>query len=580
MKLTRATRLVVALSALATTPAPAAAQSTAARPPSDTGTPPVPPIAKTVPKVDTTLGDIRLDNYFWLRDDNRKNPDVIAYLEAENRYTTASLKHTEALQARLFDEMKARLKETDLSVPQHLGHYYYYSRTVAGQQYPILCRKRGSLSAPEEVMLDENALGAGRTFFRVGVSRVSRDERLLAFTVDTTGGERYLLVVKNLTTGVMLADSIGGLNDALEWANDNRTLFYGRSDAANRPYEILRHAVGSAAGADSVVFREPDVLYDLDLWKTKDHRFLMLGDASYDRSDIQYLSADEPREAWRPLVTRTPGVLHPTAEHRAHDFLVLSNEHAANFKLLRVSDRDPADRSELVPASDSILLEGIDVFRDYVVLYERGNATQRIRVLSPERRTVAAIAFPEAIYSYRTHENPEFDTDQLRFTYASFVTPPSVYDYDLRHHTRQLRKRTEVLGGYDPAHYGMERTWAPAADGARVPISLVYRTPLLKDGTRPMLLYAYGSYGISTDPTFNSNLVSLLDRGVIYAVAHIRGGQEMGRAWYEQGRLLNKKNTFTDFVAAAEHLLAEHYTRADDGRRRQHAARPVQGRRR
>jgi len=562
------TRLWLALSAFAAASAPALARAQTPGAPAATDTarpprPPLPPIAKTIPKLDTTLGDVRVDNYFWLRDDSRKSPDVIAYLEAENRYTAAWLKHTDALQAQLFDEMKARIKETDLSVPQREGHYYYYARTVAGQQYPILCRKRGSLTAPEEVMLDENALGAGRAYFRVGASRVSPDERLLAFTVDTTGAERYLLVVKNLASGALLADTIREVNYSLEWANDNHTLFYGRGDAANRSYQVVRHVLGSAPSTDSVVFQEPDVLYNLDLGKTKDRRFLLIGDESYDQSDIRYLPADRPTEAWRTLVPRTPGVLYPVAEHRRDAFLVLSNEHALNFKLLRLSDRDPTQLSELVPASDSILLAGIDVFRDYVVLYERGNATQRIRVLSPEHHSVYAIDFPEKIYSYRTAENPEFDTDQLRFTYASFVTPPSVYDYDLRRHTRQLRKRTEVLGAYDPSHYGMARAWATAKDGARIPISLVYRNPLVQDGTRPLLLYAYGSYGSSTDPTFSSNLVSLLDRGVVYAVAHIRGGQEMGRQWYEQGRLLKKKNTFTDFIAAAEHLIAEHYTSSD-----------------
>src|SRR2546422_877360 len=484
--LTRPTRLLLALGVFAASSGVARAQAPGRPAATDAAALPTPPIAKTIPKVDTTLGDIRVDNYFWLRDDSRKSPDVIAYLEAENRYVAARLKHTDALQTQLFNEMKARIKETDLSVPQREGHYYYYSRTVAGQQYPILCRKRGSLTAPEEVMLDENApgAGAGRAYFRVGVSRVSPDERMLAFTVDTTGAERYLLVVKDLASGAVLSDSIAQVNYSLEWASDNRTLFYGRGDAANRPYEVVRHTLGSASGTDSVVFHEADVLYNVDLGRTKDHRFLLISDQSFDQSDIRYLPADRPTEAWRPLVPRTPGVPY-------------------------------------------------------------------------------AIDFPEKLYSYRTAENPEFDSDQLRFTYASFVTPPSVYDYDLRRHTRQLRKRTEVLGGYDPSHYGMARAWAPAKDGARIPISLVYRNPLVKDGARPLLLYAYGSYGISTDPTFSSNLVSLLDRGVVYAVAHIRGGQEMGRQWYEQGRLLNKKNTFTDFIAAAEHLVAERYTSTD-----------------
>jgi oligopeptidase B len=524
-----------------------------------------PPVARIVPKLDTTLGDVRVDNYFWLRDDNRKNPDVLAYLAAENHYTEARLKHTEALQQRLFEEMKGRIKETDLSVPERRGRYYYYSRTVKGQQYPILCRKRGALTAPEEVMLDENKLGAGRSYFHVGVTRVSPDDHLLAFTVDTSGAERYLLVVRDLSSGRLLSDSVARVNYSLEWAGDNRTLFYGASDSANRADKVLRHRLGAPPGSDSVVFHEPDVLYNVNLTRTKDHQFLLITTSSFDAADVRYLAADRPADAWQVLAPRRPGVLIALAEHRGHDFLLLDNDHALNFKLLAVSDQHPehAAPEELVPPSDSTLIEGADVFRDYVVLYERGNARHRIRVLDPDGHTSTSVVFPEPVYSYFPGDNPEFDTRQLRFTYQSFVTPPSVYDYDLARHTWRLRKRTAVLGGYDPSRYGVERAWATATDGARVPMSLVYRKPLVKAGARPLLLYGYGSYGVSTDPTFNSTIVSLLDRGVVYAVAHVRGGQEMARQWYENGRLLHKKNTFTDFIAAAEYLVHEHYTSTD-----------------
>src|SRR5437879_7191624 len=333
--LTRPTRLLLALGAFAARSGVARAQAPGTPAATDTAALPTPPIAKAIPKVDTTLGDIRVDNYFWLRDDSRKSPDVIAYLEAENRYVAVWLKHTDALQTRLFNEMKARNKETDLSVPQREGQYYYYSRTVAGQQYPILCRKRGSLTATEEVMLDENApgAGAGRAYFRVGVSRVSPDERMLAFTIDTTGAERYLLVVKDLAGGAMLADSVAQVNYSLEWAGDNRTLFYGRGDAANRPYEVVRHTLGSATATDSVVFHETDVPYHVALGRPNAHRYLLISDQSFDQSEIRYLSADRPTEAWRTLVPRTPGGLYPVAAPPGDALLVLSTAHALSLQL-------------------------------------------------------------------------------------------------------------------------------------------------------------------------------------------------------------------------------------------------------
>jgi oligopeptidase B len=516
------------------------------------------PIAKIIPHPDTTLGDVRTDNYFWLRDDRRKDTAMLAYLDAENHYTASELAHTQALQDQLFTEMKGRIKETDLSVPYADGHYWYYSRTVAGQQYPILCRKRGSVDAPEEVMLDENALGAGRGYFRVGVSRVSPDEQQLAFTVDTNGSERYLLVVKNLATGAMHADSVARVNYSLEWGDDH-TLFYGRGDSANRPFQVRRHTLGTASSADATVFTEPNVLYNVGLAKTKDHRFLLIDDGGYDESTILYLDAARPAGAFRPLVPRTPGVLFPRAEHRGNEFLVMSNENAVNFKLLSLSEGKPA--RVVVAARDSVLLENFDVLRGAIVLYERGDAQTRIHVLGGNGDFY--VALPDSISTVRPTDNYQFDTDVLRFTYTSFVSPPAVYDYDLKTRTRVLKKQTEVLGGFDPTRYATARVWATATDGKRIPISLVYRTPLLTDGTRPMLLTAYGSYGISSDPGFNSTVVSLLDRGVIYGVAHIRGGQEMGRQWYEDGRLLHKKNTFTDFVAAAEYLVANKYTSSD-----------------
>jgi oligopeptidase B len=529
----------------------------------------IPPTAKMVPKVDTTLGDIRVDSYFWLRDDQRKSPDVLAYLNAENHYTEAMLRHTEALQEQLFTEMKGRIKETDLSVPQRNGRYFYYSRTETGKQYPILCRKKGALTAPEEVMLDENALGSGHAYFHVGVSRVSPDDRLLAFTLDTTGAERYLLVVKDLTTSRMLPDSVVHVNYSLEWANDNHTLFYGNSDSANRPFEIVRHVLGTPQARDSVVVHEPDPLFNLALSKTKDRAFLLVTSSSYGSADVRYLNAVTPAEPFRTLVPRRDTVIVSDVEHRGKEFLILTNDHAFNYHVIAVADADPthAPPREVAPPQDSVLLEGFDVFRDYVVLFERGHARHWIHVLGTGAGVGAAsdfdIPFADSISTFSRGDNPEFTSTVLRYTYTSFLTPPTVYDYDMHTRTATVKKVTEVLGGFDPTRYATERTWATASDGARVPISLVYRAPLVKDGKRPLLLYGYGSYGFSTDPTFSSNTLSLLDRGVVFAIAHVRGGQEMGRAWYEDGRLLHKRNTFTDFIAAAEHLVADRYTSTD-----------------
>ncbi len=519
-----------------------------------------PPVARMAPRVDTTLGDVRIDNYFWIRDDARKNPDVIAYLEAENRYTEGVMKPLEPLVQKLYEEMKGRIKETDLSVPERVGNYYYYTRTEAGKQYPILGRKKGNLSAPEEVMLDENVAAGSAKYFRVGTSRVSPNDRLLAFTVDTMGNERYTLMVKDLTTGQMLPDRVPMVNYSLEWAGDNHTLFYGMGDSANRSYRILRHALGSNA-PDAVIAEEPDDLFGISLEKTKDRKFILINDGSFSSTEFKYLPANEPMGTFKVIQPKTKD-LEYSVDHHGDKFLIVTNDGALNFKLVEAPDNSPGRENwkTIVPGRDSVLLDGIDVFRDYLVLYQRQNALRTMQVMSFADGKTYTVDFPEAVYTYRGATNPEYDSKLVRFTYMSLTTPASVYDFDMSNHTRQLLKATEVLGGYDPSLYGTERTWARASDGTMVPISLVYRKPLVKDGKRPMLLYAYGSYGSSTDPTFSSNNLSLLDRGFIYAIAHIRGGQEMGRTWYDQGKLLNKKNTFTDFIASAEHLIQQGYT--------------------
>lgn len=520
-----------------------------------------PPVAAVRPRVDTVLGHVRVDPYFWLRDDHRAAPDVIGYLEAENRYTDATMRHTEALQRRLYAEMLGRIKETDLSVPERIAGAWYYTRTVKGKQYGIFCRRRGSLKAPEEVLLDENALAGDRKYSKVGLLKVSPDGNLLAYTWDTTGGEWYTLFVKDLRTGRILPDRADSVNYSTEWAADNRTLFYGRDDDAHRAYRIYRHPLG--ATQDALVFDEPDQLFNVDLRKSKDRAYLLINAESFTSSDTRYLRADQPAGEWRVVAPRVKDVVY-SVEHHGSDFLIRTNDGAVNFKLARAPESDPsrANWTDLVPGRDSVLLEGMDVFRDYAALYERGNAVRRIRVLDFQTGQSYPVHFPEEVSTFRQSDNPEASTDLLRFVYTSLLTPASVYDFDMRHRTRVLKKRTEVPN-YQPKLYATARIWTPAEDGTMVPISLLYKKPLALNGRPPLLLYGYGSYGLSTDPTFSPSIFTLVDRGVVFAIAHVRGGQEMGRRWYDDGKMLHKRNTFTDFIACASYLVGHGYTTSD-----------------
>ncbi|WP_420128964.1 S9 family peptidase [Longimicrobium sp.] len=547
----RTTLRLLALLAAATFAAPAPAQN---------GSRPTPPVARMVPKTDTLHGDVRVDNYFWLRD--RANPEVIPYLEAENRYTEAVMEPTRQLQETLYQEILGRLKQTDARVPDRIGPYLYYSRTVEGQQYPIFARRRGSMQAPEEIILDQNQMAQGTRYFSLGAFTVSPDHRLLAFSIDTTGSERFTLMVKNLETGEILPERVDSLGFGATWAADNRTLFYTRTDEANRPDRVYRHTLGTSPSQDQRVFHEPDVLFRVGVYRTKDDAYLVLSSGSYTTSEAWVVPAGRPNDPFRVVVPRQKDLLY-TVNHQDGRFVIRTNADGANnFKLVTAPEGDPSRAAwrDLVPHRDSVLLDGFDVFRDHLVLYERTNALRQIRVRDIRRNDEHVIAFEESVYTAAPGSNPEYNTASLRFGYQSMVTPPAVYDYDMATRRRELRKQDEVLGGYDPSQYATERTWARASDGTRVPISVVYKKPLALDGSRPMLLYAYGSYGSSTDPSFSSANLSLLNRGVIFAIAHIRGGQEMGRAWYDQGKMLNKRNTFTDFIASAEHLVRERYT--------------------
>jgi oligopeptidase B len=525
---------------------------------------PGPPVAAVRTRIDTVAGVPWPDPYAWLRDDQRRNPEVLAHLRAENAYADRMTRHNRPLEARLFREMVGRIKETDLSVPELDNGYYYYSRTVKGQQYRIFCRRRGSLTAPEEILLDENALARGHGYSRVGVRQVSPDGRLLAFTQDTTGSEWYTIRVKDLRTGTLLPDAVDSVSYGLEWAADNRTLFFTRDNAAHRPDRIYRRALGAAS--EALVVSEPDSLSYLTLSKTKDREYVLASSSSFTTGEVRYLPAGQPAAPWRVLLPRREGVEY-TAEHHGGAFLVLTNDGAINFRVLRAPDSaaEGAKWTELVPGSDSTLIEGMDVFERHLVLYRRGDARQQIRVVPMEGATPGAafdVDFPETVHATDRGANPEYRSHILRFTYSSLKTPPTVYDYDLLTRERTVRKVTEVPH-YDPAAYATERVWAPAPDGARVPVSLLYRRSLRRGVAHPMLLMAYGSYGYSFDPEFNPTVLPLVDRGYVFAIAHIRGGQELGRAWYDQGKMLRKKTTFTDFVAVAEYLEREGWTAPD-----------------
>ena len=457
--------------------------------------------------------------------------------------------------------MVGHIKETDLSVPELFGGYYYYTRTEKGKQYPIFCRKRGSLSARETMLLDENALGRRHAYSRVALRQVSPDRNLLAYTHDTTGSEWYTVRVKDLRTGRLLPDVIDSVSYGLEWSADNRTLFFTRDNAAHRTDRIFRRVLGDSA--ETLVVSEPDSLFFLGLSKTKDRAYLLAESASFTTGEVRYLPSDRPTDEWRTLVPRREGIEY-SAEHHGDDFLILTNDGAVNFKVMRVptAAADPTRGTELVPGSDSVLIDGMDVFEHHLVLYRRGGARQQIRVIAFDGNAAHDVEFPELVHAYDRARNPEFKSKVLRFTYSSPRTPPTVYDYDLVARTRVVRKVTEVPG-FDPKAYATELVWAPAPDGTPVPVSLFYRTPLGKHRPRPMLLNGYGSYGFSYDPKFDARALSLVDRGYIVGIAHVRGGQEMGRPWYDQGKMLRKRNTFTDFIAAAEWLQRQGYTAPD-----------------
>jgi oligopeptidase B len=515
-----------------------------------------PPVAKRVPKADEVHSDRRVDDYAWLRE--KDDPEVRAYLEAENAYADAVMKPAEPFQAALYAEMLARIKETDTRVPHRKGEHLYYSRTEQGKQYPLYCRKRGTLEAPEAVTLDLNALAEGKTFMALGAYQASDDGRLLAYSTDDTGFRQYTLFVKDLTTGAVVervAQKVG----SVAWVADSRTLFYTvEEESTKRQYRLYRHRLGS--GAHDLVYEEPDLAFNLGVFRTRSGGFVVLGAGSLTTSEARVLAADRPEDGWRLVAPRVAEQEYDV-EHHGGDFYIRANDRGRNFRLVKAPVEAPGREGweEVVPHRTDVMLEAVDAFRDHLVLSEIEGGLPQLRVIDLRDGATHRVAFPEPAYSLFPEANLEFDTSVFRYGYQSLVTPASVYDYDLEKRTATLLKRTEVLGGYDPERYASERIWATAPDGVRVPISLVHRKGVKRDGSAPLHLAGYGAYGFPLPVTFSSNRVSLLDRGVVAALAHVRGGEEMGKAWHDEGRMMKKRNTFTDFIACAEHLLDEGY---------------------
>jgi oligopeptidase B len=539
---------------------PPAAASLAASPiaPTRTGGPPA---ARPIPHFDERHDDIRLDEFHWLR--NRDNPEVMAYLEAENAWTAESMRHTEWLQRAIYGELVARIQETDLSAPEAIDGWLYYRRTEAGRQYGIFCRRRNADDAPEEVLLDLNQVAAGHAYCRLGAREISPDHRYLAYSVDLSGSEQFELRIKDLATGALLADRIPNTSRSVAWASDSRTVFYVTLDAARRPCAAYRHRLGTSAADDTLVYTEQDEAFFVDVVRTRSRGFILLELSSHTTSEVRYIPADRPDAPFQVVAERVTGVEYSVA-HRGDRFYLATNEGAENFRVLEVPVGNTRREMwrEMLPHRPAVRVDGLDAFERHLVIHEREHGLRQIRVIDLVTGASHQVRFPEPAYAVHRSDNPVFETSLLRFVYTSLVTPATVVDYSMVDRTWTERKRTEVHG-YEPSAYRSERIHATAPDGTAVPVSLVYRTPLARDGRRPALLVGYGAYGVSMDPAFSSHALSLLDRGFVIAIAHVRGGEELGRRWYNEGKLFAKQNSFTDFIAAAEHLIAAGYTRAD-----------------
>jgi oligopeptidase B len=521
---------------------------------------PQPPMTEKKTKTTTIHGDTLNDDYFWLRE--KTSPTVIAHLEAENTYASEMMRPTTALQEKLYNEMVGHIKETDDTVPYRQGDYFYSSHTEKGKQYPINYRKKGSLSAKEELVFDQNELAKGLKFFSIGAFVPSDDGNLLAYTTDTTGYRQYKLQIKDLRTGQLLPESFERVGN-VAWATDNKTIFFTTEDAVTkRSDKFFRHVLGS--GKTDLIFEEKDEIFDIGAGRTRDKAIIFVGSESKTSTEYRFLPANDP-QAELKIVSPRESDHEYDIDHRGNLFYIRTNKGAKNFRVVTAPDSNPGQSNwkEFIAHRPAVKIEGVDPFADHLVLSEWESGLQRLEILDFKTNKMHRIEFPEPVYAAGLAQNREFNTPVVRYNYQSLVTPSSVFDYDMNTHKASLLKETEVPGGFNKQNYQSERLFATASDGTRIPLSMVYRKGTKIDGSAPLLLYGYGSYGISIAPTFSSNRLSLLDRGVIYVIAHIRGGGEMGEEWRDAGRMMKKMNTFTDFIAAGDYLVKNKYTSSD-----------------
>ena len=519
-----------------------------------------PPIASKKPKALTIHGHTRSDDYFWMNE--RDAPEVVEYLKAENAYTDSILEPLQPLRDKLFAEMKGRIKETDMSVPYLLRGHWYYVRYEEGGEYPIFCRKPGSLEAEEQIILNVNELAEGQTYCDVAGLTVSTDNQWLAFGIDTVSRRQYTLRIKNLVTGEYSPEQVEDTDGSYVWANDNQTLFYDVKDAETlRTYRIKKHRLGEAAETDSLIFEETDETFYCSISKSKSDAYIFISSYSTVSSEEYFVSADRPDDAFTIIQPRRRDHLY-SVSHFGDSFYIRTNADALNFKLMKTPVTNPAESAwtEVIPHRADVLLESTECFERFLVLEERENGLSQLRIRAWDNSADYRIDFGEPVYTAYSETNLEFKTEWLRFAFSSLKTPNSIFEYNMVTRAKKLLKQQEVVGGHNPDDYTTERIWATAADGQKVPMSVIYKKGVGKTGKNPTLLYGYGSYGITMDPAFSSYRLSLINRGFVYVIAHIRGGQDLGRAWYENGKMLHKKNTFTDFIACAEHIIAQHYT--------------------
>ena len=524
---------------------------------------PTPPVATKVPHELVMHGDTRIDPYYWMN--QRDSDEVIQYLNQENAYTDAVMKGTENLQESLFQEIKGRIKEQDESVPYFENGYFYYTRFDEGKEYPIYCRKKESQDAPEEIMLDVNEMAEGYAYYSVVGVNVSPNNNIVAFGVDTVSRRQYTIYFKSLETGELLNSKIPNTTGGIAWANDNSTVFYTIIDEALRPHQIFRHSVNDEGSEnDALVYEENDETFRAFVYKSKSKEYIMFGSGSTLSTEFSYLSANNPLGKPKVIQPREKG-LEYSVTHYGNKFYIITNLDAKNFRLMEtpVTRTEKRYWKEVIPHREDVLLSGIEVFKDFLVIDERKDGLKQLRIINQQTQKEHYLNFGEEVYSAWISINPEYDTPLLRYAYTSMTTPFSTYDYNMATGEKILLKQTEVLGDFSPDNYETKRHWVEARDGKKIPISVVYRKGIQQDGQNPALIYGYGSYGASMDPYFSSARLSLLDRGFVYVIAHIRGGEELGREWYEDGKLLNKMNTFTDFIDCSQFLVDSKYTSPD-----------------